>query len=611
LNPATKRFLGGAVRIVLALLLVGVLAFLYFKSQSGELRLQPQIATYLRQLRDIDAGWTRDMAAARSDPVNAAPRSRDDLNRLEPVLQRLQADTVTLGSDDLNTGVEGLSQAFLDKQTQVEAFGRQAEALRQVVRDVLAQIGSLRQTAVQLTDEAAPALRARLALLDGQLVSLGAELLRLHVQPDDTVRQTVEASTAALVREADTLPEALRTPVVGLAEPVALILRDEPALAQTAHQIELLPTGPRVNSMGDAFDRAFQAMSDEKEQYRIYLAFYSLALLVFLGYVLWQLGRSYVKINHANEALKTANENLEHRVHERTKELSEALKHLKESELLLVQTEKMSSLGQMVAGIAHEINTPLAYVKSSLATLNERLPQVEGVVAECTKLMGLLERGDATDAQLSEQFTRVSALAAQFQAEEMAANLETLNTDALHGIEQISEIILNLKNFSRLDRSKVSRFNLNEGLESTLVIARNLVKHKTVDKRFGEIPLIECSPSQINQVFLNLITNAAQATRDDQHGQITITTSTVPSGHVRVDVADNGHGIPENVVSKIFDPFFTTKEVGKGTGLGLSIAYKIVQEHGGRIEVKSKVGAGTVFSVFLPIKAAQPQALAA
>jgi two-component system NtrC family sensor kinase len=611
LNPATKRVLGGAVRIVLALLLVAVLAFLYFKSQSAELRLQPQIATYLRQLRDIDAGWTRDMAAVRSDPVNAAPRSRDNLNRLQPILQRLEADTVTLGSDDLIEGVRGLRQALLDKERQVEAFGRQAEALRQVVRDVLAQIGSLRQTALQLNEDAAPALRARLALLDGQLVSLGAEILRLYVQPDDSVRQTVEASTAALVREAETLPETLRTPLAGLAEPVALILRDEPALAQTAQQIELLPAGPRVNSMGDAFDRAFQAISDEKEQYRIYLAFYSLALLVFLGYVLWQLGRSYVKINHANEALKVANENLEHRVDERTKELSQALRHLKESELLLVQTEKMSSLGQMVAGIAHEINTPLAYVKSSLATLNERLPQVEGVVAECTRLMGLLERGDATDEELSEQFTRVSTLAAQFQAEGMAANLETLNTDALHGIEQISEIILNLKNFSRLDRSKVSRFNLNEGLESTLVIARNLVKHKTVDKRFGEIPLIECSPSQINQVFLNLITNAAQATRDDQHGQIVITTSALASGQVRVDVADNGHGIPENVVSKIFDPFFTTKEVGQGTGLGLSIAYKIVQEHGGRIEVKSKVGAGTVFSVFLPIKAAQPQALAA
>jgi two-component system, NtrC family, sensor kinase len=611
LNPATKRILGGAVRIILGLLLVGVLGFLYLKSQSGELRLQPQIATYLRQLRDIDAGWTRDMAAVRSDPLNAQPRSREGPDRLQPVLDRLKSDTALLGREDLDTGVDGLRQAFLDKQTQVEAFDRQVEALRKVLRDVLLQLAAVRQTTARVTAEAPVALRTRLAPLDGQLVSLGAELLRLYVQPDDSVRHTVEASTAALVQQAEGLPEALRTPLVGLSEPVALILRDEPALTQTAQQVERLPTGPRVNSMSDAFDRAFQAIADEKEQYRVYLAFYSLALLVFLAYVLWQLGRSYVKINHANEALRSANENLEQRVDERTKELSQALKHLKESELLLVQTEKMSSLGQMVAGIAHEINTPLAYVKSSLATLKERLPEVEGVVAESTKLMGLLERGDATDEQLSEQFTRVSTLASQFQAEGMAANLETLNGDALHGIEQISEIILSLKNFSRLDRSKVSRFNLNEGLESTLVIARNLVKHKTVHKRFGELPLIECSPSQINQVFLNLITNAAQATSDDQNGEITITTSVVTTGHIRVDVADNGHGIPDNVISKIFDPFFTTKDVGQGTGLGLSIAYKIVQEHGGRIEVKSKVGKGTMFSVLLPVKAAQPQALAA
>jgi two-component system, NtrC family, sensor kinase len=610
LNPATKIILGAAVRVVLGLLLVGVLAFLYLKSQSGELRLQPQIATYVRQLRDIDAGWTRSMAAVRSDPLSAQPRSRDTQDRLQPVLDRLRADAGSLGNDALNTGVDGLRQSFLEKQAEIEAFDRQAEALRQVLRDVLMQLATLRQTAARVSNDAPAALRARLTPLDGQLVSLGAELLRLYVQPDDAVRHSVEAATAALVQQADGLPEALRTPMVGLADLVALILRSEPALTQTAQQIELLPTAPRVNSMSDAFDRVFQAISDEKEQYRVYLAFYSLALLVFLGYVLWQLGRSYVKINHANEALRVANENLEQRVEARTRELSEALKHLKESELLLVQTEKMSSLGQMVAGIAHEINTPLAYVKSSLATLKERLPEVEGVVTESTKLMGLLERGDASDEQLSEQFTRVSSLATQFQAEATAANLETLNGDALHGIEQISEIILSLKNFSRLDRSKVSRFDLNEGLESTLVIARNLVKHKTVNKRFGEIPLIECSPSQINQVFLNLITNAAQATTDDQSGEITITTSVVPGGQIRVEVADNGHGIPDNVISKIFDPFFTTKDVGQGTGLGLSIAYKIIQEHRGRIEVKSKVGKGTVFSVLLPATAAQ-QALAA
>ena len=389
------------------------------------------------------------------------------------------------------------------------------------------------------------------------------------------------------------------------------LLDSEAALDQLAQEIDRLPTGPRVLSMTDAYDRTFQAIADQKEQYRVYLVFYSAALLVFLAYVLSQLGRSYVKLNQANEALRVSNENLEQRVTERTRELSAALKHLKESELLLVQTEKMSSLGQMVAGIAHEINTPLAYVKSSLSTLQERLPALQGVVQECLRLIEMLERGDAGDDALAAQFNRLTSLTAGFQGEEGAAELQTINRDALHGIEQISEIILNLKNFSRLDRSKVSRFDLNEGLESTLVIARNMVKHKTINRELGKIPLIECSPSQVNQVFLNLITNAAQATRDDHSGEITLRSSVIADGYVRVDISDNGHGIPENVLSKIFDPFFTTKDVGKGTGLGLSIAYKIVQEHGGRIEVRSKVGQGTTFSVLLPVKTTQPQALAA
>ena len=612
LNPATKRILGGAVRIILGLLLVGVLAFLYLKSQSGELRLQPQIATYLRQLRDIDAGWTRDMAAVRSDPLNAQPRSREGPDRLQPVLDRLKSDTALLGREDLNTGVDGLRQAFLEKQTQVEAFDRQVEALRKVLRDVLLQLAAVRQAAARVTAEAPVALRTRLAPLDGQLVSLGAELLRLYVQPDDSVRHTVEASTAALVQQAEGLPEALRTPLVGLSEPVALILRDEPALTQTAQQVQMLPTGPRVNSMSDAFDRAFQAMADEKEQYRVYLAFYSLALLVFLGYVLWQLGRSYVKINHANEALRAANENLEQRVDERTKELSRGAQAPER-----VGAAAGADREDVLPGADGGRHRPR---DQHPARLREKQPRhTQGKAPGGRRCGSGVHQADGPAgagrcdgrAALGAVHSRVDRWPPSSRPKRMAANLETLNGDALHGIEQISEIILSLKNFSRLDRSKVSRFNLNEGLESTLVIARNLVKHKTVNKRFGELPLIECSPSQINQVFLNLITNAAQATSDDQSGEITITTSVVATGHIRVDVADNGHGIPDNVISKIFDPFFTTKDVGQGTGLGLSIAYKIVQEHGGRIEVKSKVGKGTMFSVLLPVKAAQPQALAA
>jgi signal transduction histidine kinase len=601
--------LSALLRVVIALLLIGVLAFLYVMSQSGELRRQPQVSTYFRQLREIDSRWNRDLAAARSGSIMEA-RPQLPGRPLQPILDGLVAETQALKEPALGTGLEGLRQAFTQKHNLVEQFDQQSEALRAKLRDVLAQIDSIRGT-LATTAEASAALRARLAALDSQLVALNAGLLRLYVQPDDALRASISGATTALQQQAEGLPEAVRTPLVGLGEPAAMVLQRESALGDLARQIDLLPTAARVTSLVDAYDRMFQAMSDEKERYRVYLVFYSAALLVFLGYVLWQLGRSNLKLNVANDALRSSNETLEHRVDERTKELSEALKHLKESELLLVQTEKMSSLGQMVAGIAHEINTPLAYVKSSLATLSERLPVAEGVVAEAIKLVAMLERGDAPDDQLSEQFAQVSTLAARFQAESEASQLQSLNGDALHGIEQISEIILNLKNFSRLDRSKVSRFNLNEGLESTLVIARNMIKHKTVNRQFSEIPLIECSPSQINQVFLNLITNAAQATKDDASGQITIGTSMTTNGFVRVDISDNGHGIPETIMSKIFDPFFTTKDVGQGTGLGLSIAYKIIQEHGGRIDVKSKVGQGTTFTVLLPARAVTPQALAA
>ena len=601
--------IGQVLRTLLALLLVGVLAYLYVMSQGGDLRRQTQIVTDLRSLKEIDSRWNRDLATARSDTLANEPRAREPVARLQPLLGDITVETAALNNRALATGVESLRSAFLEKQKRVDQFEQANADLRAAVKDLLNQLSGVRQTVARLA-EADAKQRQKLSALDGQLVALNAELLRLYVQPDDGARKAVETAAGTLAEAAPQYPEAIRTPLSGLVPAVGALLKQEPAVTQLGEQIALLPTSPRITSLNDAYDREFQAIADQKEQFRVYLVFYSAALLVFLAYVVYQLRQSYGKINQANEALKAANENLEHKVQDRTKELSEALKHLKESELMLVQSEKMSSLGQMVAGIAHEINTPLAYVKASLASVKERLPQVEGVVAECTKLLAMLERGDVPDAELSAQFTRVSALSSKFRAESEAGDLLHLTSDGLHGIDQIAEIVINLKNFSRLDRSKLQRFNLNEGIESTLVIARNMIKHKTVHKQLREIPLVECSPSQINQVFLNLVTNAAQAT-DETSGEITVASAIAPGGQVRVDVADNGHGIPEAILSKIFDPFFTTKDVGQGTGLGLSIAYKIVQEHGGRIEVKSSVGRGTTFSVFLPVKAAQPQALAA
>jgi signal transduction histidine kinase len=332
----------------------------------------------------------------------------------------------------------------------------------------------------------------------------------------------------------------------------------------------------------------------EQEFYRSYLVAYSGALLVLIGYLAARLIASYRLLNAANEEL-------ERRVIERTRELSEALTQLKESEAQLIQSEKMSSLGQMVAGVAHEINTPLAYAKNSLGAVGGRLQDLTRLATETEKLLELLRSGAANPQELAEQFGLSESLIAQLRAHHALEELQALVKDGLHGIGQISEIVGNLKNFSRLDRSKVAAFNVNEGLDSTLAIARHELKHHAVKKNYGNVPAITCSPSQINQVFLNLINNAAQAMGPGP-GEIRITTRREGAGHVAVEVADNGKGIPPEVLPKIFDPFFTTKEVGKGTGLGLSIVYKIVEQHGGKISVDSTVGVGTRFTVVLPLQ---------
>ena len=305
-------------------------------------------------------------------------------------------------------------------------------------------------------------------------------------------------------------------------------------------------------------------------------------LLLLVGFVSLRLHRSYSELDQANT------------------ELQSHIHHLQASQAQLVHTEKMSSLGQMVAGVTHEINTPLAYTRSNTVLVESQLGHINELVDACARQADYLLSDEAVNEDtLAEQISQVAMLAQQLRHDKAIEEMRELLRDNISGLDQIAELVSNLKNFSRLDRQKVASVDLNEGLDSVLIIARNELKYKVeVIRNFSNIPHVRCSPSQINQVFLNLIVNAAQAI--EQQGTITLSTRQ-EGDFIRIDIEDTGSGIPPEVMPHIFDPFYTTKDVGEGTGLGLSIAYQIVQQHGGSIHAESELGQGTKFIIRLPI----------
>ncbi len=309
----------------------------------------------------------------------------------------------------------------------------------------------------------------------------------------------------------------------------------------------------------------------------------------------------YLGVGFVMDLLKA----MEQQMRANTGELEQAYSQLKSSQLALVQSEKMASLGQMVAGVAHEINTPLGYVQNNVAIGQELFLQIQTMIAGYEALVDNLLNEQASEEQISVQMQQIAEMRADVNAQEMLGEMQGLMADSLYGIGQISELVLNLKNFSRMDAAATDAVSLNDCIESALNIGRNVLKNKVeVIKELGALPKITCAPSQLNQVFLNLFTNAAQAMEEQG-------TLHVKSWHdedaVHVSVADNGKGIPEENLIRIFDPFFTTKPVGEGTGLGLAITHQIIQQHNGEIRVESRVGDGTRFHIKLPITSTMKQ----
>lgn len=268
---------------------------------------------------------------------------------------------------------------------------------------------------------------------------------------------------------------------------------------------------------------------------------------------------------------------------EKIKELEGANNEIRDTQAKLVHTAKMASLGQLVAGVAHELNNPIGFIYSNMSHLRDY----------SQKLIHLVDVAEKEPAKLSSEKDKVDL-------NYIVQDLPKLISSCEDGARRTRDIVLGLRNFSRLEEAQIKQVDLHEGLENTLQLLSGELKGRIqVIKNFGPIPKVNCFPSQLNQVFMNVLSNAAQAI--DGEGEIHLTTNDIGGGRVEISIRDTGKGMNKATLEKVFDPFFTTKGLGSGTGLGLSISYGVIQKHGGEILVSSEVGKGTEFKIILPV----------
>lgn len=582
---------------LLAGLAIGVLGFLIVKTQSVDSDLHQERLALIRKIDSLDVEFNRTYTQGRFTSLIEGTDERSKITQeLGNTLNKIDKGAQALRG--LSPAVDKALDTFLDTIDNKLELGFDFEARNVINNQRLVQtvdaVPILADAAVAVVSAAG---RERARELASQLKT---EVVTFGVTPTPTNAPAIRTVLADLAKFGETQPAPFREALASLQGTAEEVLIDKTDSVEKFKEFLSRPTGPQLQDVEQAYTGWYESEVAVANQYRLLLAAYAIVLLVGLAWLGVRLRRSYRDLDRANDELKDANENLEDQVQVRTKDLSSALKELKSSQAQLIQSEKMASLGQMVAGVAHEMNTPLGYARSNAEIVRKWLGEIRKLHDSQDKALGMLTSANASDEEVAAALAEADEQRQAFNAGEMLDNLHSLLQDTDHGLTQVAELVSSLKDFSRVDRSRTDLVNVNDGIESALKIAQNQLKNKVeVVKQFGQLPQIECSPTQLNQVFLNLFTNAAQAI--ETTGKLYIRTAAEANG-VSVRVIDTGCGMSEEVRKHIFEPFYTTKPVGKGTGLGLTIVFRIVEEHGGRIDVRSMPGKGSEFTIRLPLK---------
>lgn len=563
------------LRATVALLFVLVLGsawiYLYRHTQAVDPARHGQVLDLIREARQIDAEWNVHMLKS----ITELHRNYDGLARLAgrmaPVQAELAAQVQASRSAQVEKAHTAVEDLLLRKLEQVEQFKSVDAVLKNSLRYLPTALGHLQ-----------PSLRRADAALESDLSAFVAGLFKYQILPDEGTAEALRAAVPTLRAAGRGLGPSLREALDNLLTHGEAVLGERARQAMLMAEVAQLPVPEKLDALGAAFTARFDLELQRQAMFQQYLLWYSaVALLGLASAIALVVYRGATELKRVNELVR------------------QTTAALAQSETQLVHAEKMSMLGEVVSGIVHEINTPLGYLRSGLESSRNNLDTVlQPHAAETQRLLELLRAGDT--GAVARQAARVEALQATMAQQSILQETGALLDDGIDGVRQINETVVNLLNFSRLGRSRVAACKVEAGLDSTLKLASHFLRTRHVQRRYGATPEIQCDLAQLNQVFLNIIKNAAQATPPAE-GEITITTSVATGARVRIDVADNGRGIAEADLPRVFEAFFSGRADDGGTGLGLSISQRIVEGHGGTIEVVSKPGQGSTFSIFLPL----------